>query len=101
MNRVWQSVLMMCALLLAAPAWSADDDYRMGTGDVARITVYGNPDLTTEARVGEDGGLTFPLIGAVKASGLTPSALSLSGLDAESDVTFGLIFLWERCTVRT
>jgi len=75
MNRVWQSVLMMCALLLAAPAWSADDDYRMGTGDVARITVYGNPDLTTEARVGEDGGLTFPLIGAVKASGMTPSAV--------------------------
>jgi polysaccharide export outer membrane protein len=66
---------MMGALLLAAPAWSADDDYRMGTGDVARITVYGNPDLTTEARVGEDGGLTFPLIGAVKASGLTPSAV--------------------------
>lgn len=75
MNRLWRSVLMMGALLLAAPAWSADDDYRMGTGDVARITVYGNPDLTTEARVGEDGGLTFPLIGAVKASGLTPSAV--------------------------
>ena len=75
MNRLWRSVLMVGALLLAAPAWSADDDYRMGTGDVARITVYGNPDLTTEARVGEDGGLTFPLIGAVKASGMTPSAV--------------------------
>ena len=75
MNRVWRSVLMMGALLLAAPAWSATDDYRMGTGDVARITVYGNPDLTTEARVGEDGGLTFPLIGAVKAAGQTPSAV--------------------------
>jgi polysaccharide export outer membrane protein len=66
---------MMCAVLLAAPAWSAEDDYRMGTGDVVRITVYGNPDLATEARVGEDGGLTFPLIGAVKAAGQTPSAV--------------------------
>lgn len=66
---------MMGALLLAAPAWSADDDYRMGTGDVLRINVYGNPDLSTEARVGEDGGITFPLIGAVKASGQTPSAV--------------------------
>lgn len=75
MNRVWRSVLMMCALLLAAPAWSADDDYRMGTGDVVHITVYGNPDLATDARVGEDGGLTFPLIGAVKAAGQTPSAV--------------------------
>lgn len=60
--------------LLATPAWSADDDYRMGTGDVVRITVYGNPDLTTEARVGENGGITFPLIGAVKAAGQTPAA---------------------------
>jgi polysaccharide export outer membrane protein len=73
MNRLWRSVLMMCAVLLATPAWSADDDYRMGTGDVMHITVYGNPDLATDARVGEDGGITFPLIGAVKASGQTPS----------------------------
>jgi polysaccharide biosynthesis/export protein len=64
---------MIGALLLAAPAWSADDDYRMGTGDVAHITVYGNPDLATDVRVGEDGGITFPLIGAVKAAGQTPS----------------------------
>lgn len=61
------------AWLLAAPAWCVDDEYRMGTGDVVRITVYGNPDLTTEARVGEDGGITFPLIGAVKAAGQTPA----------------------------
>lgn len=75
MTKLWQSILMMCALLLAAPAWSADDDYRMGTGDVVRINVYGNPDLATEARVGEDGNITFPLIGAVKASGQTPSSV--------------------------
>jgi polysaccharide biosynthesis/export protein len=74
MIRLWRSVLMMCAFMLAAPAWSADNDYRMGTGDVVRINVYGNPDLTTEARVGEDGGITFPLIGAVKAAGQTPAA---------------------------
>jgi len=74
MTRLWRSVLMVCALLVAAPAWSADNDYRMGTGDVVRITVYGNPDLTTEARVGEDGGITFPLVGAVKVAGQTPAA---------------------------
>jgi polysaccharide export outer membrane protein len=64
---------MMCALLLAAPAWSADNDYRMGTGDVLRITVYGQPDLTTEARVGESGSISFPLIGDVKLAGSTPA----------------------------
>lgn len=73
MSRLWRSVLMMCALLLAAPAWSADNDYRMGTGDVLHITVYGQPDLTTEARVGENGNITFPLIGDVKLAGVTPA----------------------------
>jgi len=73
MRRWWRSVLMLCALLPAAPAWSADNDYRMGTGDVLRITVYGQPDLTTEARVGENGGITFPLIGDVKLAGITPA----------------------------
>lgn len=73
MSRMWRSVLMVCALLLAAPAWSADNDYRMGTGDVLRITVYGQPDLTTEARVGENGNITFPLIGDVKLAGTTPA----------------------------
>ena len=99
MSRLWRSVLMMCAVLLAAPAWSAEDDYRMGTGDVARITVYGNPDLTTEARVGEDGGLTFPLIGAVKAAGQTPSAvekdiatrLSKGGFIVEPNVNLNIV----------
>jgi len=64
---------MMCALLLAAPAWSADNDYRMGTGDVLRITVYGQPDLATEARVGASGNISFPLIGDVKLAGVTPA----------------------------
>ena len=73
MNRLWRSVLMVCACLVAAPAWSADNDYRMGTGDVLRITVYGQPDLTTESRVGENGNITFPLIGEVKLAGTTPA----------------------------
>ena len=73
MTGLWRNVLMMCMVLLAAPVWSADNDYRMGTGDVLRITVYAQPDLTTEARVGENGNITFPLIGDVKLAGSTPA----------------------------
>src|SRR5512139_862562 len=73
MKKFWQYVWMACACLLATHAWSADNDYRMGTGDVLRITVYGQPDLTTEARVGDNGGITFPLIGDVKLAGITPA----------------------------
>jgi polysaccharide biosynthesis/export protein len=43
----------------------------LGVGDVVRITVYQNPDLTTEARVSENGQINFPLIGNVTIGGLS------------------------------
>ncbi len=99
MTKLWQSVLMMGALLLAAPAWSADNEYRMGTGDVLRVTVYGQPDLTTEARVGESGNITFPLIGNVRLAGATPAQgeaeiaqrLSKGGFILEPFVTLNVL----------
>jgi polysaccharide export outer membrane protein len=99
MIMLWRSVLMMCALLLAAPAWSADNDYRMGTGDVLRISVYGQPDLATEARVGDSGNISFPLIGDVKMAGITPAQgeteiakrLSKGGFILEPFVTLNVV----------
>lgn len=74
--KAWlKSALVAWVIMLAAPVFAAEVDYRIGTGDVVRISVYGNPDLTTEARVGEDGSFTFPLIGATKATGQTPAAI--------------------------
>jgi polysaccharide export outer membrane protein len=55
----------------------ADDkkqDYLLGAGDMVRITVYGNPDLTTETRVTSSGAITFPLLGEVMVGGMTPGA---------------------------
>jgi polysaccharide export outer membrane protein len=45
----------------------------LGMGDMVRITVFRNPDLTTEARVSERGTILFPMIGEVQVTGLTPS----------------------------
>ena len=45
----------------------------LGMGDMVRITVFRNPDLTTEARVSERGAILFPMIGEVPVAGLTPS----------------------------
>ena len=44
----------------------------LGPGDGVRITVFQNPDLTTESRVSENGGVVMPLIGEVNFNGLTP-----------------------------
>jgi polysaccharide biosynthesis/export protein len=44
----------------------------IGSGDTIRITAYRNPDLTTEARLTDDGRVTVPLVGEMKLSGMTP-----------------------------
>ena len=48
----------------------------LGMGDMVRITVFRNPDLTTEARVTERGTIVFPMLGEVPVGGLTPSQAS-------------------------
>jgi len=45
----------------------------LGMGDVVRVTVFRNPELTTEARVSERGTILFPLIGEVHVVGMTPA----------------------------
>lgn len=54
----------------ASPAPLRTSDYVLGAGDVVRISVYQNPDLSLEARIGESGVISYPLIGAVKIGGL-------------------------------
>jgi len=61
---------------LAATALGADGgDYALGPGDVVKITVFQNPDLTTETRVAEAGTVTFPLVGQVQAAGQSTAQL--------------------------
>jgi polysaccharide biosynthesis/export protein len=56
----------------ARPVGSVGQDYRIGPGDILRITVYGYDDLTQTVVVQPTGGFVFPLIGVVPASESTP-----------------------------
>jgi len=62
--------LTMISLIVTGPA-SAMDATLLGAGDVIKITVYGQPDLTTVTRIAETNNLTFPLIGDVVIGGLS------------------------------
>jgi polysaccharide biosynthesis/export protein len=46
-------------------------DYVVGAGDVLRISVYQNPDLSVESRVAESGVISYPLLGQVSVGGLS------------------------------
>ena len=49
-------------------------DYRLGPGDKVRLTVFGEDKLSGEFMVANNGDVAVPLIGDVKAGGLTPVA---------------------------
>lgn len=51
----------------------ADIDYQLGSGDRLRVIVFGEPDLSGEFDVGGSGVVALPLIGQVRANGLTLS----------------------------
>ena len=55
-------------------AGAAVPEYRLGPGDVVRITVYQNPDLTLETRLTEAGLVSYPLLGSVMLGNLSVSA---------------------------
>jgi polysaccharide export outer membrane protein len=54
---------------------AADEAYHLGPGDQVRIITYDEPQLTNTFTVGEDGNIAVPLVGSIKAAGLTPAAL--------------------------
>lgn len=62
--------LSTCLIPFAAHAQQGADGYQLGPGDVVRITVYNNPDLTTEAQITQQGRITFPLIGEIQIGGM-------------------------------
>lgn len=70
------SVLGWCLIVaLAFPFRSAlAEDVLIGPGDMLRISVYANPDLTLETKVGQDGNISFPLVGLVAVEGLSTTA---------------------------
>ena len=43
----------------------------VGPGDILRVSIYDNPDLSQEVTIGADGAFSYPLIGRVQATGLT------------------------------
>jgi polysaccharide export outer membrane protein len=70
---------IVCVVVVLLGAWlhtaSAEEtNYVLGPGDVIKITVYNNPDLTLETRVTELGMISFPLVGELQVGGMTSTA---------------------------
>ncbi len=73
-QRVFCQTLIVVLLAIAGltrPAAAQQSVSTLSPGDLLKISVYGNPDLTTLTRVLPNGTITFPLIGAVAVGGFS------------------------------
>jgi polysaccharide export outer membrane protein len=68
--------LVFLLVLCVVPAWAADG-YVIGDEDVLQISVWGNQDLNVQVPVRPDGMISFPLVGDVRAAGVSPHELKI------------------------
>ncbi len=61
---------LVTLIITAIPSSGLAQDFAISDGDLLKIIVYDNPDLTTRTLVSANGIITFPLIGDVKVAGL-------------------------------
>ena len=64
------AVLLLSVSTFVSTVVIAFDDV-LDDGDLVRVSVYDNPDLSTEVKITASGMLNFPLIGEVKVGGLS------------------------------
>lgn len=72
----WQAAAAFVIFMLSSaltPVVAQQLQYLIGPGDILRISVFKNPDLSLDARVSDSGTLSYPLIGSVPVGGLTLS----------------------------
>jgi polysaccharide export outer membrane protein len=68
------AILFACAMGLGAATAVAQPEYLLAPGDILKISVFKNPDLSLDVRVSESGAIGYPLIGSVPVKGLTLQA---------------------------
>ncbi|MBZ9781533.1 polysaccharide export protein [Pseudomonas sp. REP124] len=74
MNMRIPGLLLMLCLLPVAHAGDPGTQYKLAAGDVLRITVFGEPELSLKRiRLNDAGTFSYPFLGEISAKGLTPN----------------------------
>jgi polysaccharide export outer membrane protein len=66
---------LLAVLCLLVSHLSFASDYYLGAGDRINISIYGEPDLTTNTKINKSGMISFPFLEDIKVLGLTTKQL--------------------------
>lgn len=79
LRKTFNGTLCVLAFLFSSFSQASDPTiitgYTLGAGDLIDISVYDEEDLSLEVRIGLSGQISYPLLGDVAVSGLTPKQL--------------------------
>ena len=64
-------LLATLLLMNSTSALAADGEYRLAPGDVVKIKVYQEEDLSVSAKIDSSGRIEYPLVGAIELAGQT------------------------------
>lgn len=81
-NAVSQYVKVLVLFILLGTigfvhAQAVEDEYALGSGDVIKITVFGQEDLTVETRVSNIGIIRYPFLGDIRLVGKSVNQVEL------------------------
>ncbi len=70
-DKLFSTVMIGLCLVFLSSSVLARDGYSLQPGDILDISVWKEPDLQREVLVRPDGGISFPLVGNIKAKNST------------------------------
>ncbi len=85
MSRIVRLATLICLVSWTGAFAAGGGDaveYRLGSGDKVKVTVFGHDDLSGPFLVGGTGDVALPLIGKVRAGGLTAAEFEARIVDA-------------------
>ncbi|MBL4680765.1 MAG: polysaccharide export protein [Pseudomonadales bacterium] len=69
--RIYAALLLLLFLKPVLASESSLLDYKLGSGDLINIVVFGELDLSLEVRLSDAGTVSYPFLGELKVNGLT------------------------------
>jgi polysaccharide export outer membrane protein len=74
-KKIYTFFMVLLIFLIYSATLYSSQGYVIGDEDVLQISVWGSPELTVQVPVRPDGMISFPPVGDVKTTGLTPLEL--------------------------